>query len=675
LSSVDGIPFDRPLEALLVGLLIPALAWLAPSFVETVLARALIVLLLACKLAGAAVLTQGGLCAQFRLDAPLSGAIPKPSEGAAQSIPVEEPYGIMRSWDARADWRHADATCSAIVGRSYPSQADFPAWFLNVIRNVDPPRTDVTMRLSGFIKASQPGTMRLSTGATRVAGTVGDVGASSREGQASFVLPAGIHRVDLSLPLRGNAWRLVGAWNDRDLWTSVLTTIQRPSSLDGTLWRVRGTIVTALAIGLALTWLAYAWAALNPGRPLTVWTAVVTLLLMAMSQRPAAARLAALPLLAAPFVPVPRHLRNTRGVFLLVGVAWLAFFAAMSIGQIGRFTLYSGGGDDWLTYQVAGYRIFMGGYWLQGGNAVFNYQPLYRWMSGAIHLLFGDSSVGETYWDAGCMLMGALLSFRLAGESVGFRVGAAAAALTLVTFTVSPIWYFVGRGLSEVAAAGWGFLAAFFVLRMRTAGVGAAIGAGVCATLMFYTRLNHLIFIFALAALMIPPTVPAAASQAWHALVALFRSRAAQAYWSVLVGGLLLFAWRTEHYTGAFSLFAGTSLAINDTGLRLTTLGSAAVWRGVVHSLMALVWANEPPRPDPRALLLAGGALMACLGVLQAPRLKALPLGVCLTTLGGMAAALFAHTHNYPGRMSIHLVPLAVALVVTAAAPRTGVDV
>jgi hypothetical protein len=39
-----------------------------------------------------------------------------------------------------------------------------------------------------------------------------------------------------------------------------------------------------------------------------------------------------------------------------------------------------------------------------------------------------------------------------------------------------------------------------------------------------------------------------------------------------------------------------------------------------------------------------------------------------LTTIGSMAAALFVHTHNYPGRMSIHLVPFAVAAAVIAGA-------
>ena len=51
---------------------------------------------------------------------------------------------------------------------------------------------------------------------------------------------------------------------------------------------------------------------------------------------------------------------------------------ARAFAEIGAFTSYSP--DDWLAYQVAGYRIFMDGYWLEGGTPTFDYQPLYRWI-------------------------------------------------------------------------------------------------------------------------------------------------------------------------------------------------------------------------------------------------------------------------------------------------------
>src|SRR5439155_4366538 len=124
-------------------------------------------------------------------------------------------------------------------------------------------------------------------------------------------------------------------------------------------------------------------------------------------------------------------------------------------------------------------------------------------------------------------------------------------------------------------------------------------------------------------------------------------------------GGLVLFAARTWRYTGVFSVFYGTALKNNDTGVRLNTLSSPAVWRAVSHSLSSLVWMNEPPRPDVRAAWVAAGAMLALGALLQIPRLKQLPAPVALVCVAAGVSALFVHTHNYPGRMSVHLVPFA----------------
>jgi hypothetical protein len=117
-----------------------------------------------------------------------------------------------------------------------------------------------------------------------------------------------------------------------------------------------------------------------------------------------------------------------------------------------------------------------------------------------------------------------------------------------------------------------------------------------------------------------------------------------------------------------FSLLYGTSLKNNDTGLRIGTLADPDMWQRVIHSLSALVWMNEPPAPDPRAAFVVAGVLVSVLACLQTPRMRDVPAAAVLTTIGSMAAALFVHTHNYPGRMSIHLVPFAVAVAVIAGA-------
>jgi hypothetical protein len=47
-------------------------------------------------------------------------------------------------------------------------------------------------------------------------------------------------------------------------------------------------------------------------------------------------------------------------------------------------------------------------------------------------------------------------------------------------------------------------------------------------------------------------------------------------------------------------------------------------------------------------------------------------VSLAIVTIGAGASSFLAHTHNYPGRMSIHLAPFAVAMTLTAGAKLLG---
>jgi hypothetical protein len=118
-----------------------------------------------------------------------------------------------------------------------------------------------------------------------------------------------------------------------------------------------------------------------------------------------------------------------------------------------------------------------------------------------------------------------------------------------------------------------------------------------------------------------------------------------------------------------FSFTYGTSFALNDSGLRPTTIFSPAVWGRAGEGLWSVMVVNDlPPRLDPRAWLVFGGSSLAILACLRLPGTGDLPLNAVMMTVGALASAPFAHAHGYPGRLSIHLVASAVAVAVSAAA-------
>jgi hypothetical protein len=656
LSLFDGVPLEGRAEAVVVGVAVPALLWLDRGFLRRRTARALIAALVAARVGGSW-LVQEGLCARFSTAAPFRGTV--------LTMPIDEPRGVLRSWDVRADWRADAPACTAILDRPYRSDAEFPAWFVNMIDQVTPGHRDVTMTVSGSLHAADAGTFTLRTGKDmRVRGSVGSVDVAASGGSDIAVpLGAGTHAIALDASLTGEGWRFEPAWNGESAWGRGRLTVGPQSAAGRAAGRVAGFVTTLVVVLLVGAWSWSAARSVSPGALPLVWSAAATAALATAASSGRLERASGVLLIGAAFVPVAASKRTMRTAFVMIGVPWLAYLAVRALPLVGHVTAYSW--DDWLAYQLAAARIYMHGYWLEAGTRTFDYQALYRWINGALHIVFGDSSVGETYLDAACLLAGGLLAFALVKPEAGFRVAVLACAGTLATFLLGTPWYFIGRGLSEIAAAGLAFAAAFLLLRARLGSATTAAMAGALAVLAFYARVNHLPFVISLMALLLPlgaACEPRAILNGFRVV----RLKAAAVYAVVLAAGVALFAARTWWYTGVFSLLYGTSLKNNDTGLRLSTMASAEPWRKVAHSLSALVWMNEPPRPDPRSLLIVGGVLAVVGAIVQVPRLRQLPAAIVAVTVGSTLSSFLAHTHGYPGRMSLHMIPFAVSAAAIA---------
>jgi hypothetical protein len=647
-STFDGAPLDQPLEAILIGLVFPLLVACDVTFLRRRFAKVAIVVLLVSR--GLSVFfTQEGWCIRFEPMRPY----------------VIGQTGRPHAWDVRADWRSSNPLCSAIETRSYHSLAEFPVWFFNLppagegfpVTADRPPGAVTRMVVTGFLHATDGGTLQIER-------TPDVQGAMSVDGSPDVEMAAvgrGTHFIIFDGLLKGADWRFVPTWNGQDVWKQVLTTTRRPHRIDMVYRDAVRMATTAAVICLFAGWIGSVITAVLDAAVLA-WTiaAAVAIGWLLIGGHGDAGRWAILALIAATAVRLRGASRTLKTAVCMIGVPWLVFVSVPAWAAVGRVTLYEAGNDFW-TFQRYAYRIVMQGFWLEGGSATFWFQPLYRWIAGVLHMAFGDSSVGERLWDGGCLLTGALFSFKFANRFAGFRGGLIAAVLPLAVFVLGTPQYLMGRGLSEISSAGFIYLAAIFALDSERR-LAAAFAAGLLASLGFYTRLNNLAQAVGVAAFAIPIDVPTSAlatSRAWWLRVS-WRSIAV--IFSNLTLAAVFLAWRTWHFTGVFSVFFGTQrdhLALWSAGMP---------WHVAVQRSAESIWmvlsVNDPPRLDPYALPVVGGAIVCVLAVVAVPRLRDVPLSLVLFFFTSIAGAIVARGSAYAGRFSVHVLPATTAALV-----------
>jgi len=652
-GPVDGAPLDFAVEAC-VAVAIAVILWLRPRLLRDRVPRALIVLLLLWKAGTALVTVQDGWCLKFVSPVPL----------------YYETRYVPHAWDVRADWRANPPQCSAIMRRGYAVFDEFPIWFYNLppvdhrtaaIATDRPPLVTLQLFATGFLTAAEAGTFRLAVGehvSTRV--LLDGVWFTHEQATAGIAVGSGTHRLAIEGDLRESRWALRPLWNDRDVFSASIATTAPAGAVDVAL-RPAGRYVPLLLVS---AFLGYGvWSVLARTRSAIAVTFVVAsasaLMALPSTGSLAIMRVGTLVLLVGALLPWPLRLKNGFGASLLLGVPFMALFVALGLSQVGRVTLYSSG-DDWWMFQRYAYRIYLQGYWLEGGQATFWFQPLYRWIAGALHLVFGDSSVGELWWDAACAAVGAFFTFEITRRIAGFRWAITFAAITLTIFTLGPAWYLFGRGLSELSSMGLIYAGALAASRARRGSLPAAFTTAICCGLAFYTRLNNLPMVLAISAFAFPtaqPVIDVWKPRAWL-------RRASRPTIAAVVGGSMLamwlFTWRTWYYTGAIDMLYGTQAA------------DRAVWKPehslleglgeVMGSLLMVISMNDPPVFDVRALPIAGGIACALAGIIGVGPLRRLPLNASVLLLSGLTGAVVARGSAYPGRFSLHIIPAAVAV-------------
>lgn len=665
-GPLDGAPLDGRLEAIALGLVLPALWWFHGECLHSRLARVVITAMVLVKVLGALVLTQEGWCVRFDTAAPI----------------VSRSTGRIHSWDVRGDWRSPDPSCSAVMTRGYPEFKKFSAWFFNLPpadANLPgpedrPPNAKVEMSVLGFFDVRSAGVLEVAIGRWMEMTLLVGGRAADRTGPLHYriELDPGLHFVQANVSVTGNEWRFLPSWNQAAFGSMGFPTptLARPGRADGRILRTAvRSLTTLLAAALLIGWLASSVRHWNhPG--MLIWAAVAGAWLAYVAPRAGNGfvtsdlmRWSITALAAASFVPVPEWRRTLRGAFVLVGIPWLVFIAVASFDHVGRFSLYAAGDDSW-TFQRLAYRIFLQGYWLEGGEITFWFQPGYRWIAGAWHMVFGDSSIGEFFWDGACLLAIALFAHEATRRFAGFRWGLVAAVTALTVIMQGPTWGFWGLGLSENAGAGFIYMAALTAMNARRWPAMAAAGA--LATLGFYTRPNSLPIALAVAVFAIPLTVPMRDVLRPSRWLDPSTIRLALAVIATVGIGVFLFTLRTWYYTGVFSMFYGTTMATH--ALWQPGLSWPEVARRIGSSVLMVLMMNDPARFAWYAIPLMAAAVISLAAIIGIKGVRDLPLPLVLFFLAGLSGAFVARGVAYSGRFSTILIGAGTAITVCAVA-------
>ena len=269
-----------------------------------------------------------------------------------------------------ADWLSDHPTCSAAMTRSYRDTFALPGWFFNLPPPDDAPHRGgygagellVRADLYGFIDVRNEGTLEIVTGpgmgaSVRIDGARLD---PREPGRHQVSLPPGTHRVQVAATLATKHWPIVPTWNCHpieSMWFPA-TTIEPPSRFDRLL-RPLGNWVLLLLCGLLAVWWLASWARQMDDHWLLAWSvgAAVAVSLTAILIPSEAAWYTAAVLSLSLLIVTPPRFHTARGAFLLIGVPWLAYFAAANLHQVGRWTLYGVGNDNFLfqRYCLSGF--------------------------------------------------------------------------------------------------------------------------------------------------------------------------------------------------------------------------------------------------------------------------------------------------------------------------------
>ncbi|MBF0312107.1 MAG: glycosyltransferase family 39 protein [Oligoflexia bacterium] len=495
-----------------------------------------------------------------------------------------------------------------------------------------------------------------------VAGKVGDRPFSLENNQHALELqiPAGTHEIALNLLITGGSeWKFLTLWNGKDLYKNTLVTTERPKSYEKYSYNLMNITIILLLVSLLGLWIYSTIKTLQLTLFQLFWISSSSSLLFFLGQHNFLDRICVTLLVLGLLIPIQEHHKNSKVAYLLIGLPWVSYFVGLNFNSLGLFNLYTPG-DDFTSYQGLAYTIFFEGEWFRGGSNFFDLQPLYRWIVGLLHCLFGDTSTGEKFLDTlSVSIMGMFVLHVVHECTKNFKYALASMVIFLMVFTIGVNYYHIGKGLQEIVGSTFAYSMGFFILKYyRYNSKRYLIFGGLFAMLSFFTRMDYLPFVLVLTfALSIPLSTP---TRDWFSVLLDFKKIRYQAILfnvSACIVGFLILSLHGKIYGGMF----------RPHPFHFLTDSQDYSFLVVLDSILRIATVHEPyilnPVKNIRAMLVTVGCASALLSLMKMPLFGRLPMTLSFACLGGFVFTIIVPYWNaYCGRFSIHIIPLAVSL-------------
>lgn len=328
--------------------------------------------------------------------------------------------------------------------------------------------------------------------------------------------------------------------------------------------------------------------------------------------------------------------------------------------------------DDWHEYQVFARQIFVFGDWLHQSKPVLTYQPLYRYLVGIMHTLFGQSHTSLYLINIWAIIGSTVIIIRLAKYfQINWWVTWCTSCGYLFFIFFSAFRHHIDRGMQEFPALLLLMLTVFMFLEIQVQNKNklSVLLLMVFALLAIWIRLDHVLIVAAAGIFLWKPMRGNIKEAYLNLIKSSWKNRQTLlVYWGILIAGLLLVAMRNYLLGGEFVLtrsqimhsdWAPNNLSGYINGITIVLNGGPSY--GQTYNFSHIVGTI------PIVVILWAGTIVAGISLLfRVGWIKRYPTNIGIMLSAGLIPYAFFLPVAYPPRWSIHIFPWTIlALAIT----------